>query len=100
MTQIFSTGEIHRRWSEIWRRSPKCDCMVVPSFHNSYYLSGLPVVRYGRWAISVIWPNGDANLVLPDFEVTAAERISPISDLRPYRDDDGPTVEVVVRRLR
>jgi Xaa-Pro aminopeptidase len=63
-------------------------CLVVLSFHNSYYLSGVPVIQWGRWAITTLFRDDDPVLVIPEFEVPSAERNSPIREVRSYRDDD------------
>src|SRR5215469_7519319 len=85
MAPLFSHPEIERRWREVLARVD-VDAIVVPSFWNSYYLSGVPVVQWGRYAITILFRERDHVLVLPSFEATAAEANSPVRELRPYTD--------------
>jgi Xaa-Pro dipeptidase len=45
---IFSRSEIERRWSGLWQSVTDVDCVIARSFHNSYYLSGFPMLPWGR----------------------------------------------------
>jgi Xaa-Pro aminopeptidase len=94
-TAIFTRDEIERRWAALWDRVTEVDCVVVPSFHNSYYLSGTPMIQYGRWAITVLFRAGGPVLVLPEFERDSAGTNSPIA-LRCYSDTEGPSLDVAV----
>lgn len=100
MSRIFSDAEVQRRWDGIWQRVSEADALIIPSFHNSFYVSGVPVIRYGRWAVTLLSRSGDVAMVVPEFELPAARRLSPISDVRSYRDDDGPTLDVVCGLVR
>lgn len=93
---IFSRDEIERRWEAVVPRLGDAECAVVPSFHNSYYLSGIPVLQWGRFAVTVLFRDRDPALVLPAFEESAACANSPIRDLRLYEDSDGPSLETAV----
>lgn len=86
---IFSKDEIERRWRAVRARMGDADCLVVPSFHNSYYLSGAPVIQWGRWAITVLFRDADPVLVIPELETDGAAANSPIRRVLTYRDDDG-----------
>lgn len=90
---IFSSAEIERRWREVAARLGDADCLVVPSFHNSYYLSGVPVLQWGRFAVTVLFRDREPLLVLPAFEESAARANSPIRELRLYEDSDGPSID-------
>jgi Xaa-Pro dipeptidase len=86
---IFTAAEIERRWREVRSRLGEAECAVVPSFWNSYYLSGFPVPQWGRWAITVLFRDRDPAIVIPAFEAAAADAKSPVRDVHLYRDDDG-----------
>lgn len=86
---IFTENEIKRRWSAVRSRMGEAECLVVSSFHNSYYLSGVPVIQWGRWAITVLFRDIDPVLVIPELETDSAALNSPIGQVLAYRDDDG-----------
>jgi len=88
---IFTPSEIMRRWDLVRDHLGESECAVVPSFHNSYYLSGFPMIQWGRWAITVLFRDHDPVLTIPGFEASGASAHSPIRDVRLYRDDDGPS---------
>jgi len=96
---IFSDKEIRRRWEEVQRRTGDVDCTVAPSFHNSYYLSGVPVIQYGRWAVTILLRGSEPVLIAPEFEASSIAAHSPISSLHLYVDDDGPTMSVVTQLI-
>ena len=62
---IFSEAEIRRRWDAVRNRLGSVDCAVVPSFHNSYYLSGVPILQWGRFAITLLFRDSDPVLIIP-----------------------------------
>lgn len=86
---IFSPSEVRRRQSEITARL-EADCLVVASFHNSYYASGFPMRQFGRYAVTILFRDGDPVLLVPEFEVTGAAEQSPIEDIRTYGDMGRP----------
>jgi Xaa-Pro aminopeptidase len=94
---IFSRQEIERRWTAVRQRLGDCECLVAPSFHNSYYLSGLPVLQWGRAAVTVLFRDHAPVFIIPAFETGAAARRSPIADVRSYRDSDGPSLAAAAR---
>ena len=65
---IFTRGEIERRWNAVRARLGELECAVVPSFWNSYYLSGVPVVQWGRWAITLLFRDRAPVLIIPELE--------------------------------
>jgi len=95
---IFSEEEIRRRWDAVRSRLGAVDCAVVPSFHNSYYLSGVPILQWGRFAITLLFRDSDPVLIIPAFEASAAAASSPIRDVRLYQDDQGPGLETATSR--
>jgi len=64
---IFTGGEIDRRLDALRSDLGTLDCAVIASFHNTYYLSGHPMVPWGRMAIVIVPADGDATVVLPNF---------------------------------
>ena len=96
---IFSAPEISRRWNEVLSELNGEECLIALSFHNSYYLSGLPMQQWGRFSITVIFPSGEPVLITPDFEEIAAQQNAPIADVRFYRDEQGPSHEVALTLL-
>jgi Xaa-Pro dipeptidase len=86
---IFSAGEVRRRWAAVREHSNDLDCVVASSFHNSYYLSGFPMLPWGRFAVTILFRDDPPVLIVPTFERGAAIRESPIDDIRVYGDDEG-----------
>lgn len=96
---IFSPDEIRRRWRELFQQDPSFDWIIAPSFWNSYYLSGLPVIQWGRASVTLLHRDGEATLIVPEFEREGAERKSPIEDIRVYTDSEGPALEVATSKV-
>jgi len=96
---IFSAPELFRRWNEVLARLDGEECYIALSFHNSYYLSGLPMQQWGRFSITVLFPGNEPVLITPDFEELAALDNSPIADVRYYRDEQGPSHPVALTML-
>ena len=95
---IFSDAEKRRRWDAVRSRLGSVDCAVVPSFHNSYYLSGVPILQWGRFAITLLFRESEPVLIIPAFEASAAAASSPIRDVRLYQDDQGPGLQTATAR--
>lgn len=93
---IFSVPEITRRGRRVLDRLDREECIIAFSFHNSYYLSGLPMLQWGRFSITALFTDGDPVLITPDFEDIAAQIYSPITDVRLYKDEDGPSHQVAI----
>jgi Xaa-Pro dipeptidase len=92
---IFSAAEISRRLDAVRRTLDGADCAVVPSFHNSYYLSGSPMLRWGREQVVLVFRDSEPVVVTPGFEASAIARNSPIRDVRVYWDEEGPSLRRV-----
>jgi Xaa-Pro aminopeptidase len=89
---IFSRGEIEGRLGRFRSTFGDCDVGITFSFTNSYYLSGVPVIPWGRPTITMVPREGDPALVLAIGEKTRALDHSPITDIRTYADNNGPSV--------
>lgn len=96
---IFSPREIERRQDEIRHRLRDSDAAVVFSFYNSYYLSGVPIVPWGRPSITIVPREGPPAMILPEIEKERACEHSPISEMHTYSDSDGPSEEASIRLL-
>lgn len=94
---IFTAEEIQRRWRDVLDRLEDEQCIATFSLHNSYYLSGLPMLRFGRFLVTMLFKSGEPVIIAPDFERDAVLGHSPITDIRAYRDEDGPTQPVVAK---
>lgn len=90
---IFSASEIQRRQHQILGLL-KGDCLVVVSFHNSYYVSGFPMRQFGRYSVTMLFQDSDPVMLVPAFEVEGAAGQSPIEDIRTY-GDSAPPIDVV-----
>lgn len=55
--------------------------------------------QWGRFSITVLFPNAEPVLITPDFEEIGAVQNSPISDIRYYRDERGPSHQVAMSLL-
>src|SRR5262249_19712558 len=94
--------EIQRRQRAIVSRL-RADCVVVPSFYNSYYASGFPMRQFARYCITILFRDGDPVIVAPAFEQGGIAKNSPIEDVRLYLDDGAPievTSKLVASILR
>ncbi|NEY19519.1 aminopeptidase P family protein [Bacillus ginsengihumi] len=96
---IFTAEEICRRQSAVINKLNEEDCFIALSFHNSYYLSGLPMLQWGRFAATILFKDGRHVLIIPEFETGAAAIESPITEIHTYRDSDGPTHTKVVQLI-
>ena len=97
MQPIFSEVEIERRQTEICAVL-EADCLVVTSFHNSYYSSGFPMRQFGRYAVTLLFRDSDPVLLVPTFELSGARLQSPINDIRTY-GDTAPPLDLVARAV-
>lgn len=90
----FDEPEVRRRWQAVQRRLGDLDALVVCSFHGSYYLTGVPVMQLGRWAVTVLPRTGAPTVVAPRIDAEALRRDAPVAAVLDY-DDRRPTAESV-----
>jgi len=85
---MFSENELRSRAEKFkaTMREKKLDCAIAFSFHNSYYLSGVPISPWGRWVATVLPLKGDAAFVTPSLDIERVEEHSWIKDIRAYHD--------------
>ena len=88
---IFSGGEIERRHAGIRAALGDSEAAVAFSFFPSYYLSGVPIIPWGRPTITVVPRDGPAAMILAEGEAPRAARHSPIIEMHTYSDMDGPS---------
>ena len=93
---IFSAAEIAARHRRLRERLDGCDAFVSFSFFNAYYLSGVPIIGWGRPTLVVLPARGDPAIVAAAGEKSRIARYSPIEDIRTYTDIDRPNVDSAV----
>jgi Xaa-Pro dipeptidase len=96
---IFSEGEIERRHAGIRAALGESEAAVAFSFFPSYYLSGVPIIPWGRPTITVVPRDGPAAMILSEGEAPRASQHSPITDMHTYNDTDGPSAACAVSLL-
>jgi Xaa-Pro aminopeptidase len=78
-----------KRFRDEMRKSD-VDCTLVFSFHNSYYLSGVPIDPWGKYAVTIIPLEGDPVFIVPFIDKERAEENSWIKDVRTYATIEAP----------
>ena len=96
---IFTGGEIENRQDRLRARLGDCDAFVALSFTNAYYLSGVPIIPWGRPTFTLVPRDGGAAMVLAEGEKVRSLAHSPIDELITYRDSDGPNAPRAVELL-
>lgn len=91
---VFSADEITKRWQRLLDRRPDVDVVLATSFAATYYLSGVPIIPWGRPVAVVLGNDGDACIVAPAFETPWVRYGSPIDAVRGYWDVNGPNLKV------
>ncbi len=96
---IFTAGEIEGRQERLRARLGDCDAYVAMSFTNAYYLSGVPIIPWGRPTFTLVPRDGASAMVLAEGEKARTLAHSPIAELVTYRDSDGPNAPRAVELL-
>ena len=96
---IFSAAEIEGRQRRFRGGLGDCDVGVAFSFTNAYYLSGVPIIPWGRPTITVVPRDGPPAMILAAGEEARARLHSPIAELVTYRDEDGPNAAAAIGHL-
>lgn len=96
---IFTRGEIERRHERLRARLGEADVGVGLSFTNAYYLSGVPIIPWGRPTLVAVPKDSAPFMVLSAAEAARTRLHSPMSDLATYDDSDGPNAVEAVSRL-
>ena len=96
---IFTSTEILARQRVLMERTGSINCAVLFSFFNSYYMSGVPIIPWGRPTITIVPSRGSPAMIVSALEVTRVREHSPIAELHTYSDRDGPNEVVAVELL-
>ena len=96
---IFSKDEIERRQAGIRATLGDSEAAVAFSFFPSYYLSGVPIIPWGRPTITIVPRDGPAAMILSEGEASRARQHSPTTEMHTYNDMDGPNTESAISLL-
>ena len=94
---IFSAAEIARRHRAVRDRLTDIDAVVAFSFFNAYYLTGVPIMGWGRPTVAILPKGGEPVIVAAGGELARVRKYAPIDDVRTYSDLDGPNVDASLR---
>jgi Xaa-Pro dipeptidase len=93
---IFTKNEIERRMRNLRSSLDNAECGIAVSFHNSYYLSGVPIPPWGRYAITIVPVDDSPAIVVPAFDKERVAEHSPITDIRTYTDQEKPSLDAAI----
>ena len=93
---LFSQKEIERRQNAIRANLEDDQAFVAFSFTGAYYLSGAPVVHWGRPAICIVPKSAPAFFVVSAMEAPRLASLGHVSDISLYQDPDGPNLSIAV----
>ena len=96
---IFSRNEIERRMETLRSNLAGHDAGVFFSFTNSYYMSGVPILPWGRPGITVIPKNDEPVIISGKADEQNILSNSPIQNVITYGDIDGPNVNEAISHL-
>ena len=92
----FSQSEIERRQNAVRAELEDDQAFVAFSFTGAYYLSGAPIVHWGRPAICVVPKSDPAFYVVSALEASRLASLGRVSDISQYQDPDGPNLPVAM----
>ncbi len=95
----FSEKEIHCRHDKLREKLDDKEAFVAFSFTGSYYLSGAPIVHWGRPTITVIPKSAPAFMITSAMETPRVMSLGHISEIKKYTDAEGPSLATGVRLL-
>lgn len=96
---IFSEKEILRRMETLRSNLGDNDAGVFFSFTNSYYMSGVPIIPWGRPGITIIPKNDDPVIISGKADAQNISNNSPIKNVITYGDIEGPNVDSAISHL-
>ena len=96
---IFTKTEIERRQSVLRAKLAGLDAGVLISFTNSYYMSGVPILPWGRPTITIIPMNDDPVIIAGKADEQNISLNSPIKNVITYGDIEGPNVNEAISHL-
>jgi Xaa-Pro dipeptidase len=95
----FSAAEIERRQAGIRASLSDGEAFVAFSFTGSFYLSGAPIVHWGRPSMTVVPKSDPAFMIVSALERPRAQALSHVGKLIDYNDGEGPSLETAIARL-
>ncbi len=95
----FSPAEIERRQAGLRASLSDGEAFVAFSFTGSFYLSGAPIVHWGRPTITVVPKSDPAFMVISASEKPRARSLSQVDEMIGYDDAEGPNLETATVRL-
>jgi len=96
---IFTHTEIQRRVDTLRSNLGDMDAGVFSSFTNSYYMSGVPILPWGRPTITIIPAKGEAVIIAGKADEQNIANNSPFQNVITYGDIEGPNVNEAIRHL-
>ena len=96
---IFSRNEIEKRMETLRFNLGDNDAGVFLSFTNSYYMSGVPILPWGRPTITIIPKNDDPVIISGKVDAQNISSNSPIKNVITYGDIEGPNVNEAISHL-
>ncbi len=95
----FSSAEIERRQAGVRTSLSDGEAFVAFSFTGSFYLSGAPIVHWGRPTVTVVPKADPAFMVVSASEKSRARSLGQIDELIGYDDTEGPNLGIAAARL-
>ncbi len=95
----FTSTEIKRRQSGIRASLNQGEAFVAFSFTGSFYLSGAPIVQWGRPVITVVPKSDPAFMVVSTAERPRATSLGHLNELICYDDTEGTGLDIAITRL-
>jgi len=96
---IFTKNEIEQRMETLRSNIEDHDAGVFFSFTNSYYMSGVPILPWGRPGITIIPKNDEPVIISGKADEQNILSNSPIQNVITYGDIDGPNVNEAISHL-
>ncbi len=96
---IFTKNEIEQRIETLRSNLENHDAGVFFSFTNSYYMSGVPILPWGRPTITIIPKNDDPIIISGKADEQNISSNSPIKNVITYGDIEGPNVNEAISNL-
>ncbi|MCP5072707.1 MAG: aminopeptidase P family protein [Rhodobacteraceae bacterium] len=95
----FTQNEIERRQNLIRSNLNEDQAFIAFSFTGAYYLSGAPIVHWGRPAICVVPKSDPAFYVVSAMETPRLASLGHIKDTADYQDYQGPSLDCALDQL-
>ena len=96
---IFSKHEIEQRQETLCSNLGDHDAGIFFSFTNSYYMSGVPILPWGRPTITIVPQKGAPIIISGRADEQNILSNSPIKNVMTYGDIEGPNVNEAISHL-